>query len=292
MAASLLGLGLFLHGGSAPAQQADQPSIPSSWFRPVPPAPAQPPTAKPVVTVPVVPTLGASAPARPAAKPPATPTPLLIPRSGPATPSTMPDPEPPRPALVTPAVGAAATQFTTQKQPTDVTTRPPDETNLEYQIQLTPPGPQRLFRLESEAALHERMRQEARERPAPERIEFPVEPIISRESYEGRFWPGFQECVEPSYLCHKRLYFEEPNAERYGWDFGIFQPILSTAYFYWDVAWWPYKIATRPCDRFECSAGKCLPGDPVPYKLYPPEISVTGFLAEAGTIATLIAVFP
>src|SRR5262249_26755999 len=64
------------------------------------------------------------------------------------------------------AIGQPATPGFRDRTPSD----------LEYQIQLEPPGPQRLFQLESEKSLHERMRQEARERPIPERIEFPEEP--------------------------------------------------------------------------------------------------------------------
>jgi hypothetical protein len=136
------------------------------------------------------------------------------------------------------------------------------------------------------------MRQEARERPSPDRIEFPKEPDLTREPYPGRFWPKFDEVVEPAYVCHRRLYFEELNAERYGWDFGIFQPFLSAGYFYWDVATMPYHAFTAPCRKFDCSASKCLPGDPVPYLIYPPDLSVTGTVAQGATIAALIAIFP
>ena len=54
----------------------------------------------------------------------------------------------------------------------------------------------------------------------------------------------------------------------------------------------PYHIGTQPCRCYECSAGYCLPGDPVPYLLYPPELSLSGFLLEAGTVVSLAAIFP
>src|SRR5262249_23150469 len=57
----------------------------------------------------------------------------------------------------------------------------PADESQEYSIQLEPPGPQRLFKLESEAAFFERLRQEARQRPTPERIEFPAEPVLSTQ---------------------------------------------------------------------------------------------------------------
>src|SRR5947209_2816457 len=67
----------------------------------------------------------------------------------------------------------------------------------EYQIQLEPPGPDRLFRVDSEDVLRERMRQEARQRSPMERIVFPEEPIVGREPYKGRLFPEMKEIVEP-----------------------------------------------------------------------------------------------
>ncbi len=100
------------------------------------------------------------------------------------------------------------------------------------------------------------------------------------------------ERVEPTYVCYERLYFEEKNAERYGWELGPLQPFVSAAKFYGDLVSFPYNFGTRPCQRFETSAGYCLPGDPVPYLIYPIELSVTGGLLQAGTVVGLYAIFP
>ena len=75
-------------------------------------------------------------------------------------------------------------------------------------------------------------------------------------------------------------------------DLGFVQPFVSTAEFYWDLATLPYHFWTNPCRCYECSSGYCLPGDPVPYLLYPPQISITGAMAEAGAIVGLLAIFP
>lgn len=167
-----------------------------------------------------------------------------------------------------------------------------EELTLEQTIQLTPPGPERIFRLESEAALDERMRQEGKTKIPPEKIAFPEEPVVSTESYPGRHWPPQIEFAEPNYVCYGRLLFEDKNTERYGWDFGILQPVVSTAKFYADVVTLPYHVATAPCRCYECSAGLCLPGDPVPYLCYPPELSATGALGEGAAIAAILAIFP
>lgn len=159
-----------------------------------------------------------------------------------------------------------------------------------YTIQLEPPGPERLFRLESEAALNERMRQEARDRR--ERITFPDEPVLSKERYTGRAWPKQQTLAEPNYVCYRRLYFEQRNEERFAWDLGVIQPLVSAGQFFGDFVTLPYKMGTEPCRYYECSAGQCLPGQPTPYLIYPPQLNVTGIAAEVAVVGALFAIFP
>jgi hypothetical protein len=171
--------------------------------------------------------------------------------------------------------------------------RLPEEASAsEQQIQLEPPGPQRLFRLEGEDALMERMRQEALERRTRERITFPDVPVLSRETYHGRCWPRRDMLVEPYYVCYGRLLFEQKNFERYGWDLGIVSAVVSPALFFKDVAALPYHKFKDPFRCCECSPGYCLPGDPVPLLLYPPELSATGTVAEIGAILAVVAIFP
>lgn len=166
-----------------------------------------------------------------------------------------------------------------------------DDTQPGYRIPFELPGPERLFRADSEEALFQRMRQEARERK-PEELVFPEEPVLSKEPYYGRDWPKVKMVVEPHFVCHGRLHFEELNTERYGWELGVLQPLLSSLDFYKNVALLPYHVMTYPCRCYDCSSGKCLPGDPVPLMLYPPDLTVTGTLGEAAVIAALVAIFP
>jgi hypothetical protein len=161
-----------------------------------------------------------------------------------------------------------------------------------YLIKLQPPGPQQVFKLESEASLYERIRQEGKERPSMDRIVFPDEPVVGVGPHLPRDFVQSKILVEPNYLCYDRLYFEDINSERYGWDLGVIQPFVSSGKFFWDVAALPYHFWTAPCSRYDSNAGFCLPGDPVPYLIYPPEISITGGVMEAGTIIALLAFFP
>lgn len=184
-------------------------------------------------------------------------------------------------------------QRTVMQQPA-VGLRTPGEESQDHPIQLDPPGPEQLFgKLQSEPQLQEQIRQEAKERKPPERVEFPSDyKPLTLTAFQTRVFPPMSEVVEPYYVCHRRLLFEQINFERYGWDLAFITPAVSLATFWYDLALLPYHTWTDPCRKFECNAGLCLPGDPVPFIFYPPECSVPGTIAEMGTIVALFAIFP
>jgi hypothetical protein len=158
------------------------------------------------------------------------------------------------------------------------------------------PDPKRIFRLESESHLTDRMIQDSKtgENPIEQKYTFvhPDYPAVTKEKYEFRRWEPLTELVEPPYVCYRRLYFEQINSERYGWDLGLGHPLLSAGIFFTDVALLPYHAFTEPFRRYECNAGYYLPGDPVPLMLYPPELNAPGLLAEAAVIGLCFAIFP
>jgi hypothetical protein len=168
-----------------------------------------------------------------------------------------------------------------------------EDTRMTYQIQVEPPGLDRLSRLDSEAKFQERVRQESLSYDSTEKTMFPEEPILSRETYYGRggIWPERKLVVEPHYVCYKRLFFHDINAERYGWDLGPLHPMLATGKFFYDLALFPMRAASRPFEG-DCNLGYCLPGDPVPFKFYPPEITFPGTVAELAVIGAMVAIFP
>lgn len=98
--------------------------------------------------------------------------------------------------------------------------------------------------------------------------------------------------IEPGYLVHRRLLFEEKNSERNGWDLGFIQPLVSTAYFCKDALLLPAHIASNLTERYDASAGKCLPGNTVPYYLYPEEITLFGATVGAVVVTGAAFVFP
>lgn len=173
----------------------------------------------------------------------------------------------------------------------------PDLTNndelKQYQILLEPPSPEALFgRLDSEKMLEARMRQQGKQLAPPNAVQFPDRPPLAKTEFEGRTFPPQVMIAEPRFVAHHRLYFEEKNAERYGWDLGIAQPLVSSLYFYRDLVFLPHNVFSHPLRRYEASAGYCLPGDPVPYIAYPPEFTLVGGIAEGALAVGLFAVIP
>ncbi len=156
--------------------------------------------------------------------------------------------------------------------------------------------PERVFRLESEGMLRERMTREARQGINPLNLKyeavFPEYAPVLPSIVPVRFWPPVSEVVEPLYLCYGRLYFEQINQERYGWDLGPLQPLISAGIFYFDVATFPYHAGTDPLRCYECNTGYALPGQCIPLLLYKPEWSWTGALAEAGAVGLMFWMFP
>jgi hypothetical protein len=160
---------------------------------------------------------------------------------------------------------------------------------------------QLLRRLVEELKTEERERRKDEKdwkQPGPEFYQIPAidplvpagTPYVAKAIREG--YPAMQSLTEPDYVVHRRLYFEEKNSERYGWDLGIVQPVISTLYFYKDTLLWPAKLASNPFERYDTSAGKCLPGSPVPYYLYPPEVDLFGASVGAATIVGAAVILP
>lgn len=99
-------------------------------------------------------------------------------------------------------------------------------------------------------------------------------------------YPPARAYFASLHLMHRRLHFEDKNTERYGWDLGWIQPLVSTMVFYRDVLLWPYSLGAGCASGFwDTNVGKCLPGSPTPYFLYPPGLTVTGTAFE-GVIIT------
>jgi hypothetical protein len=291
------GLAAFLLGGLAPAQSPglypdasysrwNSPTTQApSWSPPIfatsgstPATPARP-LPPPAASNPLTPAVALSAPVlnRPTAPVLGPPAIWSRPRSTPAVAPAGPGPVSPDGILPT------AWPPEPQTGPGDVPTVP---------IQTEPPGLEVLASVvQTDQSLQERIRQENRERTGV-RAEFPPDPVLSEQRYGGRRWGPLNMHVAPYYVAHNRLLFQQINFERYGWDLGPITPIVCAGMFLFDFVTVPYNVFKAPCRCYETNLGYCLPGDPVPLMLYPPEWSLTGLAGEVGAILTLVAIFP
>jgi len=85
-----------------------------------------------------------------------------------------------------------------------------------------------------------------------------------------RPWPILGYHWQATQLCHRPLYFEEINLERYGHSLGCAQPLLSAAHFYGTVAVMPVKFVLEPPCQCVYTLGHFRPGSCVPFEVYHP----------------------
>ncbi len=121
----------------------------------------------------------------------------------------------------------------------------------------------------------------------------PGECALGDRSLVARNWLPSKYQWHASALCHKPLYFEDVQLERYGHTAGpIRQPILSGAHFFLNIAALPYNMAINPPAECQYALGYYRPGSCAPWMIQPIPLSLRGALAEAGAIAGGIYLFP
>jgi hypothetical protein len=96
-----------------------------------------------------------------------------------------------------------------------------------------------------------------------------------------------------SSLCHKPLYFEDVNLERYGHSSGpLLQPVLSGAHFFMSVAALPYTMGINPPTECRYPLGYYRPGDCAPWLVRPVPLSIRGGLSAAAAYVGGAAIIP
>jgi len=124
--------------------------------------------------------------------------------------------------------------------------------------------------------------------------DYPYECSIEGGQWDsGRSWCGTTYLWKASALCHKPLYFEDEQMERYGHSCGhCLDPIVSGAHFFCKLPVLPYCMGlTPPC---ECiyALGHYRPGSCAPFQLDPVPLSCRAALAEAGGVVATAAIVP
>lgn len=121
----------------------------------------------------------------------------------------------------------------------------------------------------------------------------PTECSLGDDKFEYREWLASTMTWKASGLCHKPLYFEDVQLERYGHTAGpLLQPVLSGAHFFGSAVTVPYQMGMSPPTECEYALGYYRPGSCAPWLLPPVPLSVRGALLEAGAITGGVFVIP
>jgi hypothetical protein len=108
-----------------------------------------------------------------------------------------------------------------------------------------------------------------------------------------RHWAPSTFAWHASGLCHKPLYFEDVQLERYGHTTGPYtQPFVSGAHFFLNIATLPYHMGINPPHECQYALGYYRPGNCAPWMLQPVPLSLRGALLEAGVIVGGVYIIP
>lgn len=128
---------------------------------------------------------------------------------------------------------------------------------------------------------------------APTEGEIPHDCPLGNAKFEERQFASITYTWTASGLCHKPLYFEDVQVERYGHMAGPFvQPFASAAHFFLTLPVLPYKMGLETPNECMYTLGYYRPGNCAPYMLDPIPLSVRGAFFEAGAWVGGCAAFP
>jgi hypothetical protein len=114
----------------------------------------------------------------------------------------------------------------------------------------------------------------------------PTECTLGNDPYLGRQFLASTMTWRASDLCHKPLYFEQVQLERYGHTAGpIAQPVISGAHFVANIALLPYTMGIHPPQECQYALGYYRPGSCAPWMVPAFPLSPRG-AATAGAVYT------
>lgn len=106
-------------------------------------------------------------------------------------------------------------------------------------------------------------------------------------------WAQYDFHWAASCFCHAPLYFEETNAERYGYTTSyVFQPIISAGRFFLTIPALPYKMVVERPHSCIYTLGLYRPGSCVPRRWNHLPLDLTAAAVEVGVVTGLILLIP
>lgn len=158
-------------------------------------------------------------------------------------------------------------------------------------------------RLESEENCHEELQELQADRISSIdlsiRVEgnagedYPFECIVSGQTHQPRQWPQITYNWKAAAICHKPLYFEQVQLERYGHSWGPYvQPIMSGVHFFGTLPVLPYKMGIRTPTECVYTLGYYRPGSCAPYMIDPVPFTWRAAMFEGGVATGLSFLIP
>jgi hypothetical protein len=127
----------------------------------------------------------------------------------------------------------------------------------------------------------------------PPEGDLPHDCPLGNDIFQQRRFSPITYTWTASGLCHKPLYFEDVQLERYGHMAGPWvQPFASGAHFFATIPILPYKMGLEPPGECMYTLGYYRPGSCAPYLFDPIPLSVRGALFEAGAWVGGCFMFP
>jgi len=123
--------------------------------------------------------------------------------------------------------------------------------------------------------------------------DYPCECRLEGEKFQERQFASTTMTWKAAGYCHKPLYFEQWNFERYGHSFHpVADPFISAAHFFASVPALPYKMGVEL--PWECiyPLGYYRPGDCAPWTIPAPPISARGAAVEAAAATGIVFILP
>lgn len=121
----------------------------------------------------------------------------------------------------------------------------------------------------------------------------PTECLLEQVAFTPRRWKPTTVVWAASNLCHKPLYFEEVNLERYGHTAGpVLQPVLSSAHFFANIAVLPYKMGVHSPHECQYALGYYRPGNCAPWIIPPVPLSLKGAWYQAAAVTGTALLVP
>jgi hypothetical protein len=123
--------------------------------------------------------------------------------------------------------------------------------------------------------------------------DYPFECEGMRPAFEPRAWSQTVYLWKASGLCHKPLYFEQVQLERYGHSWGpVLQPIMSGAHFFGTIPILPYKMGLETPQECIYELGNYRPGSCAPYMITQPGFTWRAAAFEAAAVTAVSAAVP